>query len=91
MTDDYIMRGFLQQPDKLRAMLTSFLSDQAAQTAEDEEESPTRTALPVETEETTGQAPAPTASAEPEAHPAPVRRSTVLFGLHTEEKPKWEL
>lgn len=80
LTDEYIMRGFLEHPERLRALLQKFLPDVG-----DSEEADS------ETEETTD---APDeVRAEPEAHPEESRRvsNRPLFGLSQETEPTWHL
>lgn len=81
ITDEIVMRAFLEQPDRLRALLLTFLP---GETEQPEGEDPAPEPEPD----------APEASrAEPSAHPAISRRVTdkPLFGLEQEAEPSWQL
>lgn len=80
LTDRFALRRFIEQPAEFRQEL------------EDLQDFLTRF-LPVENEEGDGKVTPPTdESAEPQAHPVVVRRSSApLFGMDTKEEPIWRL
>ena len=77
MTDDIHLKTLLTQPDKLRALLASYLP--AVDTEDDDEgdgdDSPEAPAVD---------------RAEP-AHPVAVRRSTGIFGMSRKDTPTWRI